>query len=124
MNAQEVFDKVVNHLRAQGEPAIDHAAGACKYRVEATGGRVLKCAIGCLIDDNDYNPDMESHNLNKLLSNEKALPLGPLRNLLTQHSQLLHWLQVTHDTFPQSSWEMQFKVIAEVYQLIYTPPAS
>lgn len=53
MNKQEIFDKVVNHLREQGEPAID-SYGRCQYRMKSETDKTLMCAAGCLISDEDY----------------------------------------------------------------------
>jgi len=52
---QEVFDTVVSALIKQGHPSID-TSGGCLYR----GPDGLKCAIGHLIPDNVYTPDMEN----------------------------------------------------------------
>lgn len=51
---QEIFDKVSKHLLTQNAKALG-ADNKCKYR-NPTG---LKCAAGCLIPDNDYDPKME-----------------------------------------------------------------
>jgi hypothetical protein len=51
---QTIFDTAVLHLAQQQRPAIDNT-GACRYR--ADGG--LKCAIGCFIPDDQYNPGMD-----------------------------------------------------------------
>ncbi len=58
MTPQEIFDKVVNHLRAQGAKSeMDHPVAGlmCAYR--GIQGRM--CAVGCLIPDADYLPTME-----------------------------------------------------------------
>jgi hypothetical protein len=57
MNKQEILNAVVTHLRKQGVPAIasDSSENECMYRTEAG----LKCAAGCLIPDEDYNPIFE-----------------------------------------------------------------
>lgn len=49
MNKQEIFDKVVSHLRAQKKQALG-SNYICAYRgVDGT-----KCAAGCLITDEVY----------------------------------------------------------------------
>ena len=53
--SQEIFDKVLNHLREQKVRAWNEEEKACKYRVEVEDGKVLKCAAGCLIDDDEYD---------------------------------------------------------------------
>ena len=55
MTNQELFDTVVNHLVAQGRPAMDNSSGDCFYR----DGLGRKCAIGCLIPDDKYHTGME-----------------------------------------------------------------
>lgn len=53
---QQLFDKIVSGLRAQGEPSVDED-GMCAYR--GTGG--CKCAAGQVIPDDDYRPWMDDH---------------------------------------------------------------
>ncbi len=53
--AQDIFDTVAVHLIEQGEPSVD-ATGSCQYR-DGVGanGKMLMCAIGCLIPDEMYD---------------------------------------------------------------------
>lgn len=59
MTKQEIFEKVVIHLRNQGRRATGKshpmAASKCKYRTSDG----LKCGIGCLIPDELYDPSFE-----------------------------------------------------------------
>jgi hypothetical protein len=50
---QEAFNVAVEHLRKQGRPALKDYN--CHYRTEEGN----KCAIGALISDEFYSPDME-----------------------------------------------------------------
>lgn len=50
-SAQQVFDQVAAHLLTQKEKAKQF--NTCKYRVEHRD-KVLKCAAGCLIGDDEY----------------------------------------------------------------------
>lgn len=52
MNTQEVFDKVARHLAEQGRRA--HNGGGCMYRT-VDNGVVLRCAVGALIGDEQYD---------------------------------------------------------------------
>jgi len=52
MNTQEVFDKIARHLAEQGRCARN--GGGCMYRV-THGGVVLRCAVGALIGDEQYD---------------------------------------------------------------------
>jgi hypothetical protein len=54
MTEQEIFDTVVKHLATQGRRAADDE-GRCRYR--APDG--AKCAVGCLLTDEEYNPAWE-----------------------------------------------------------------
>lgn len=51
---QEIFNKAINGLMAQGAPSVD-AEGHCLYR----GPNGLKCGAGQLIDDEFYSPKFE-----------------------------------------------------------------
>lgn len=55
MDKQTIFDTVVRHLGRQGHPAMN-GAGRCVYR--APDGS--KCAVGCLIPDELYRPEMDT----------------------------------------------------------------
>lgn len=53
---QKAYEKIRAHLIEQGKPARD-ASGQCVYRSEDG----LKCAVGCLIDDEAYHEGLEDH---------------------------------------------------------------
>lgn len=53
---QAVFDHVVPRMLAQGKPSIE--GSACKYR-SGTHSEPICCAVGFLIDDDNYSPSME-----------------------------------------------------------------
>ena len=110
MTAQEIFDTIVNHLRAQGAPAIDVAS--CKYR--ASNG--FKCAVGCLISDEQYNTEMEG----KLVSS--LIIYGWLPKDFESHLSLLKCMQFIHDDHSVGKWETQFRITAGLYNLQYTAP--
>jgi hypothetical protein len=55
-NKQEIFDTTTRALLAQGRPSFNPAEGTCLYR----GPDGTKCAIGHLIPDDAYHPDMEN----------------------------------------------------------------
>jgi hypothetical protein len=62
MTDQEIFDTVAKHLIAQGKQSLlpqvagDSEYNGCAYR----GENGTKCAIGCLIPDELYNPIIEN----------------------------------------------------------------
>lgn len=94
MTEQEIFDKVVRHLYAQGKPAVE-GEGNCRYRTHDG----MSCAVGCLIPDDCYNPLME--NLSSSMPQVEAalrkagtLPGGIADNGIRK---LLSNLQYAHD---------------------------
>lgn len=54
MTKADVFYRVIAHLRAQGVQAKNEI-GSCRYLTPEG----LKCAAGCLIPDDEYNPEFE-----------------------------------------------------------------
>lgn len=54
---QQAFDEIVTFMRKQGRQSRNEYG--CVYR-HAEG---LRCAVGCLIPDEKYSPDMEGHNV-------------------------------------------------------------
>lgn len=117
MDNQEIFDKVVTHLRKQGGPALDKK-GRCKYR--AGNGRM--CAVGCLIPDNLYHKDMEG----------KPVGCGfPIDSVLYEIGfgnsglELLSCLQELHDRFNvgptwPAGFEERLSEIANNFKLEYS----
>lgn len=114
--AQEIFDTVVNHLRQQNEKSTigEPDDTVCAYR--GTNGK--KCAVGCLISDDEYFRRMEG------LSVLGVVDLNPSLNWMVKHDLLLSSLQDCHDGVPVSCWEIQFEKIANHYKLVYTPKES
>lgn len=102
--AQQVFDYVAKFLLAQGKAAIVGTKSVCRYRTDDG----LKCAVGCLIPDEDYDTSWEGPALNMLLretDEEQRCEDGPdrkpmrkeLHDALFAHRDLLQDLQMAHD---------------------------
>lgn len=105
--AQEVFDQAVNHLRVQGKrSALDPLvlSESCLYRSEDG----LKCAAGCFIADDEYEPEMEGKSWIHEMFPEA-------------HRDLIQSLQTIHDHNHINKWEMKFEELAKEYNLEYTP---
>lgn len=87
MNPQEIFDTVSAHLRSMPRRSIDD--GICKYRAE--GG--LKCAVGCLITDDEYDEEMDEGVTSvSSLADRNLLP-----DRLAPYLDVLERLQSVHD---------------------------
>jgi len=104
--AQAVFDQIVSHLRAQGEPCRDDLC-VCWYR---KGGK--SCAAGCLISDEEYKKEYESKGWYSLIREFR---------ITEQHKDLIYEMQVIHDSLSTDKWEKSFSGAAERFSLIYAP---
>jgi len=65
-NEQEVFDHVIKHLVQQGQRCyhLNHNHhDICLYR----SPEGLSCAVGCLMSDEEYHPDMEGADVRNLI---------------------------------------------------------
>lgn len=94
MDNQEAYNIVKQHLMAQGVRSTEF--GLCRYR----GPNSLKCAIGVLIPDAEYNGTMESHSASLVCHLDKVDP------------QLLVRLQVVHDCRGEYTWQSELEQVA------------
>jgi|ERR1043166_3582484 hypothetical protein len=88
MTDQETFDKVARHLLTQKERSMCLNNTNCAYR----GVDGLKCAVGALIPDELYTPDLEGQNCD---DPEVAMVL---EGLGYRNTYLCRRLQMVHDT--------------------------
>lgn len=102
MTNQEAFNISAGHLLSQMKVSADETN--CLYR----GPRGLKCAIGCLIPDELYLPEMENNGIQHPIF-ASMLP--------TVDRALLIELQVCHDRFAPSSWKEKLRGIATFFKL-------
>lgn len=119
---QEIFDKVAKHLLAQNRRsemvAIDRNSGKyfdrCSYR--GIGG--LECALGCLITDEAYRPELEGKSITYKEVQEALRESGlPVQQETVYH--LLRDLQDVHDCFEPPSWPAALTEVAGRYQLVF-----
>lgn len=107
MTNQEAFDKMVAHLRKQGQKAQEN--GACRYRTK----NGLMCAVGCLLTDEEYRPGMEGKGVEHMQHLYGVFPKLSVG--------LLAEMQDTHDAYAPSHWEERFASTATRYGLVYVP---
>lgn len=112
MTNQEIFDRVIAHLRKQGEPAFDDE-GDCLYRTEING-RVLMCAVGCLIADEHYSENLEGKTIHDDVEVSEAVEasIGKVGSW-----RLLGALQFAHDFQWLNRGPSCFREVAKKYNL-------
>ena len=131
MNNQEIFNKVLTNLRAQGRRSM--IGDRCCYR----GSNGDKCAIGHLIADEDYHVLMEGHSIESLSKDLFTVPFGSIAYRFNRALQnigvdifdadvrrLLTLLQHAHDSAAVNgwlAWEGNMKQVAEHCGLEYKP---
>ena len=109
---QEVFDQVAEHLLNQNKQSLDPDKynDICVYR--APGG--LKCAVGCLIADDEYSKEWEGKAWSIIRPNiAKDLDI----DFDGEHESLLIKLQSVHDIYEPDRWLTNLKQLAEVEKL-------
>jgi hypothetical protein len=140
LTEQEIFDKALQGVRAQGGGSWRHDFGAhagyCAYR----GDDGSKCAVGHLILDEYYLPSLEgaivafsgSQRSDQL---NEALRLSGVDTSQPRVKALLQELQVCHDVSfdPEScgseaqgmgQYERKMQALARRFSLVYTSPAT
>jgi hypothetical protein len=113
MTRQDIFNTVATALIAQGEPAKEPLGGACRYRLEEYG-RMLKCAVGHLISDEAYDPEMDQTGRASTVISEFGHKLPELEAFMFKredNSTFLNFVQVAHD---QSDWSSAFSTEEDV----------
>ena len=113
MTSQEMFDKVAAHLRKQNAKSSSEE-GECFYR----GPNGTSCAIGCLLPDEIYRPEMEKKSVVHLVEE------FPETKTFIPDLELAEDLQLHHDhNYPSPSWltdrDWALKQIALKHNLIY-----
>jgi len=128
MDRQDVLNRVHAHLMAQGVPCgrmeeannfegETHSMFKCRYRGDAYDMPGLKCAIGALITDEHYYPDMDI----------EAMPVVAVldevyASLGVEHERqgdrfFLEALQRVHDKFPPAEWLDRLAAVAAKWEL-------
>src|ERR1700739_42157 len=111
---QQVFDKVAVHLLTQNEQSMNPSGAFCKYR----GANGLSCAVGCLVDDKHYDPQMEDK------SPDCIEVMKVLRHTvdIDNHgiSSLLNELQLLHDGHEPKEWFWGLASLAKEFGLSTT----
>lgn len=110
--AQQIFDQVARHLLQQGKRSI-RASSMCAYR----GRDDLKCAVGCIISDEEYKSEMEGFTWGIGFITE-LVKMGVLdKSAKDTDYNILRSLQEVHDNSLPELWEILLSDCAESYNL-------
>lgn len=101
---QTQFDTVARGLLAQGKKSVEEG-GICVYR--GAGG--TKCAIGFLIPDALYKPELENNTVEEL---QEAMP-----EVFPYSIWFYLELRVIHDIYSPEVWEIELRKLARQYGL-------
>lgn len=116
---QEVFDVVATHLLTQNKKAQHEETGECMYRT-CDG---LRCAVGVLIPDELYDPNMEWTGVVTVTERATKTPMqSRLVVAYEPYLELLTSLQTIHDRSLPSEWPGALSNLAKEYRLTFTPP--
>ena len=118
MNPQEIFDTISKHLLTQKKKALN-SKNYCLYRTDND----LKCAIGCLIPDDLYDPEIEGFSVADCFCSTK--PKGGLEKLqnilaklnLDDNKILLERIQSIHDDNQPEYWLYGLNRLAKEFKL-------
>jgi len=104
---QDVFNNVVNHLIVQNKTSADYGSG-CRYRAYIEGEEYRKCAIGCLISDDNYHEYIEDSLANspdvieaikksnsELIIDDKITELFLLMQHVHDHLEPKNWIYMS-----------------------------
>ena len=102
MTKQEIFNIVAAHLMKQGCISVS-SLNYCVYR----NPEGLRCAVGCLITDDEYDPAMDDRGIAGETGVRYLIEKGLLPERLIPHADFLVELQCIHDTVPVACWKAE-----------------
>lgn len=114
---QFTFETVAKHLITQGRKAVQtytgpHGLGLqkssyCAYR----GADGCKCAVGCLIADDQYHPGLE-----RIAAQQQKI-LNTIPDVYSKDGEFLRELQYVHDRYRAEAWPYRLEELAYKYEL-------
>lgn len=122
--AQQLFEISVKHLRKQGQKSFrflppDEKLGEM-YQSRYRSNDGMMCAIGVLIPDIEYRPEMEGKDVGDLINGNLLITMRAAE--FYKHRRLLDALQKVHDQKPIPEWEKQWRMVADDLMLKYPKP--
>jgi hypothetical protein len=108
----DVFNYVKQHLLNQNEKSVDPWSLSCYYRAQKEDGKVLMCAVGCLIDDNYYSDEFENSSPSDL--RVKQAIESSITNW-NYNVSLLSELQNIHDEYEPDQWSLKLEYLESYF---------
>jgi hypothetical protein len=105
---QSIFDQVAQHLLDQGRKAYQSGVG-CVYRTKEG----LRCAAGCLIPDDLYDPRMDNRDQGGGSVRRSGLVQEALKKERIRDLGFVFQLQEIHDMSSPFRWEERLRNLAE-----------
>ena len=101
---QDVFNHIVNHLMVQNKSAaVD--GGNCRYRIYSEDwSEARKCAVGCLISENNYHEIIEDSLANNSQVIELIKKSNPELIIDDKITELFLLMQFVHDHLEPENW--------------------
>jgi hypothetical protein len=120
-SAQQLYEISVKHLRKQKQKSFrmlppDEKLGEM-YQSRYRSNDGMMCAIGVLIPDIEYRPEMEGKDVSDLLKDNLLILMRAAE--FHKHRRLLDGLQKIHDTKPIAEWEKHWRMLADDMLLKY-----
>lgn len=103
---QEIFDQVAKHMLTQMQKSIRKKGSRTYGAYRGLNG--LKCAAGCLIADEEYNPEFEKYTWNSLADWEYVPD---------SEYVLIQRLQDIHEEKNPKNWKKCLKNLCDYYFL-------
>lgn len=122
MKPQEIFEFVITHLANQGSQSnFEYSPLKCAYR----GSNNKRCAVGCLLPNDVYQPGMEGRAVENLIESSKVFPNFHIwleKNAwFLENRGLLMKLQFFHDSYlpwqSVANFKLSVSELANKYQL-------
>lgn len=129
MTLQAIYDRVKTHLLTQMQQSRNEPeqgmTGKCMYR----GVDGLKCAVGCLIPDALYSPDLDNapaqstsiHSfrpVQQVLVRAGVMPAEAVGSICHPYMRLLVDLQPVHDSVRPDQWYERLATVASDHHLV------
>jgi len=110
-NNEQAWEFIHRSLISQGEKSITGPglAGACRYRYsDDDESDALKCAAGWLINDNEYEPEIEGMKSTDEEVMNIIMESHPNWGMDNSSEFIINLAQKIHDDMPVEDWDIAF----------------